>query len=68
MVRLDVRKQVFDEVLASEALAEEVDVRPDNRPEIENHRRFAPGEGGDETAERLGRQWRDAAPASASPD
>ena len=53
-VSIDVGEDVLDEDLAAELLAEKAHVAADDRPEIEQHRRFARGQRGEEFPERFG--------------
>ena len=51
---IDVSEQVFDEELAAEAIAEELDVRADDRPEIQQDRHRLLSERGQESGEPFG--------------
>ena len=66
-VAIDVLRQILDDDLAAELLAEETDVGADDRTEIEQHRLRARAQAGDETRQHLGRMdGRIRAPASDS--
>ena len=52
-VPIDVAEEIFDEELAPEPLAEELDVGADDRPEVEEYRRVLLCEVGEELGKAL---------------
>ncbi len=53
-ITIEIGEQIFEDDLAAEALAEERDVRADDRPEVHQDRRFARRQGRQEFSQRLG--------------